>query len=104
MCVLMVRRLAGIRGRVHRRCRLRSHFCLEADSFEVCAGAVFNIGTIMLNKSFHRNCIAGLTAAVVLVFVLALVAPQMTSAHNVSQRDASFVESNKGSAIPAFMY
>jgi len=28
----------------------------------------------------------------------------VASAHNVSSRDASFVESNKGVAIPAFMY
>ena len=36
--------------------------------------------------------------------VLFLVAAPPVDAHNVSKRDASFVESNKGSAIPAFMY
>lgn len=100
----MIRPRAGIPARVHLRCKLPSHFCFEADSFEVCPGAVFNIGINMSNQSRFRNCAAGLTAAVVLVFALALAAPQIASAHNVSQRDASFVESNKGSAIPAFMY
>ena len=33
-----------------------------------------------------------------------LISAPAASAHNVSQRDASFVEANKGSAIPAFMY
>jgi hypothetical protein len=33
-----------------------------------------------------------------------LVFPGATSAHNVSKRDASFVESNQGAAIPAFVY
>ena len=36
--------------------------------------------------------------------IFALSLPPMASAHNVSQRDASFVESNKGLAVPAFMY
>jgi len=44
--------------------------------------------------------IAGLALFVVIVLLLSPAA----SAHNVSQRDASFVESNKGMAIPAFMY
>ncbi|MBV9769548.1 MAG: HupE/UreJ family protein [Bryobacterales bacterium] len=34
----------------------------------------------------------------------AIVFPGPASAHNVSKRDASFVESNKGAAIPAFIY
>lgn len=38
------------------------------------------------------------------LLVLAMLAPCVVSAHNVSARDASFVESNKGSAIPAFVY
>jgi hypothetical protein len=33
-----------------------------------------------------------------------LMMPVSASAHNVSKRDASFVQSNKGTAIPAFMY
>ena len=38
-------------------------------------------------------------------FILAmLVFPGAAMAHNVSKRDASFVESNQGAAIPAFIY
>lgn len=38
-------------------------------------------------------------------FILAmLVFPGTAMAHNVSKRDASFVESNQGAAIPAFIY
>jgi hypothetical protein len=40
-----------------------------------------------------------------IVFILAiLVFPGAAMAHNVSKRDASFVESNQGAAIPAFIY
>jgi hypothetical protein len=38
------------------------------------------------------------------MFALILISAPAASAHNVSQRDASFVEANKGSAILAFMY
>jgi len=38
------------------------------------------------------------------VLLLFLVAPAVASAHNVSGRDASFVESNKGAAIGPFLY
>jgi hypothetical protein len=41
-------------------------------------------------------------AATVLIF--ALLFPIGVSAHNVSKRDASFVQSNQGAAIPVFMY
>ncbi len=41
--------------------------------------------------------------AIVLLVTVALI-PLAVEAHNVSKRDASFVESNKGSAIPAFLY
>jgi hypothetical protein len=34
----------------------------------------------------------------------ALVFPVAAGAHNVSKRDASFVQSNRGAAIPAFVY
>ena len=46
------------------------------------------------------------TAALILtVFVvLAMLCPTGISAHNVSKRDATFVQSIHGSAIPAFMY
>ncbi len=45
-----------------------------------------------------RLFIAAVLVAAVLLFPIA------TSAHNVSKRDAQFVESNQGIAIPAFMY
>ena len=45
------------------------------------------------------------TAFIVAVLVvLALLYPGGVSAHNVSKRDAAFVQSNRGSAISAFMY
>src|SRR5580698_8237802 len=40
--------------------------------------------------------------AVILICVLLL--PVTTSAHNVSKRDASFVQSNQGAAIAPFLY
>jgi hypothetical protein len=46
-------------------------------------------------------------AAVLVAIVLilsAFVFPAAASAHNVSKRDASFVQSNQGAAIPAFVY
>jgi hypothetical protein len=46
-------------------------------------------------------------AAVFLAIVLivsAFVFPAAAGAHNVSKRDASFVQSNQGAAIPAFVY
>jgi hypothetical protein len=49
--------------------------------------------------NFHRWIVCFL---VLIVFSLSL--PAAAHAHNVSKRDASFVESNKGSAVPAFMY
>src|ERR1700734_1873114 len=42
--------------------------------------------------------------AAILVVLSMLVFPTAVSAHNVSKRDASFVESNQGAAIPAFVY
>jgi len=36
--------------------------------------------------------------------IFSLTLPAVADAHNVSKRDASFVESNKGFAVPAFMY
>jgi len=38
-----------------------------------------------------------------LILVLVLL-PAIASAHNVSKRDASFVQSNKGAAIAPFLY
>ena len=45
------------------------------------------------------------TALIIAVFVvLALLYPGAVSAHNVSKRDASFVQANSGRAIAVFMY
>src|ERR1700728_3448752 len=46
---------------------------------------------------------AAVFVAIVLI-VSAFVFPAAASAHNVSKRDASFVQSNQGAAIPAFVY
>src|SRR5579862_821081 len=46
---------------------------------------------------------AAATAAIVFIVGL-LLFPGAAMAHNVSKRDASFVESNQGAAIPAFLY
>src|SRR5271154_3915410 len=40
----------------------------------------------------------------VLLIVFGLMFPVSAGAHNVSKRDASFVQSNQGTAIAAFMY
>ena len=40
----------------------------------------------------------------VLVVIAGLLFPAPASAHNVSKRDASFVQSNKGAAIAPFVY
>src|SRR6201986_2306266 len=40
----------------------------------------------------------------VLLVALGLLLPTTASAHNVSKRDASFVQSNKGAAVAAFVY
>src|SRR5436190_7048426 len=40
----------------------------------------------------------------VLAIALALLLPAVAAAHNVSQRDATFVESNKGAAVAPFLY
>jgi hypothetical protein len=41
---------------------------------------------------------------VTLLLISALLFPISASAHNVSKRDASFVESNQGAAIAPFLY
>ncbi len=48
------------------------------------------------------NWIAPFVPIMLVVFMLIL--PVCADAHNVSKRDASFVQSIKGSAIPAFIY
>jgi hypothetical protein len=40
----------------------------------------------------------------IMIFVAGLLAPGSASAHNVSKRDATFVQSNKGAAIAPFVY
>lgn len=99
----MIRQRVGTHDRVHLRLRPPCHFCFEADGFEVCSIMIFNAGINMSTQSRFRVLIAG-SVLVFLMVVLVSLAPQTVSAHNVSARDASFVESNKGSAIPAFMY
>ena len=45
-----------------------------------------------------------LTVAAIAVALLLLSLPAAADAHNVSARDATFVESNKGAAIGPFLY
>lgn len=54
----------------------------------------------MIKPGVFRVVILLAVALVVSAFVFS----GTTSAHNVSKRDASFVQSNKGAAIPAFVY
>ncbi len=49
-----------------------------------------------------RSRLSALIAIAFIVYTLA--SPMAVSAHNVSKHDASFVQSNQGPAIPAFMY
>jgi len=49
-------------------------------------------------------CRRGLLVAVLAVFVISLLWPATAGAHNVSKRDASFVESTQGAAIGPFLY
>jgi hypothetical protein len=46
-------------------------------------------------------CVVFITAAVI---VLGLLFPATAAAHNVSKRDATFVKSNQGVAVAAFLY
>src|SRR5712671_3856505 len=55
----------------------------------------------MTMSLFARRSLA---AGILVVFLLSLLWPTVASAHNVSKRDASFVESNKGAAIGPFLY
>src|SRR4030095_627574 len=45
-----------------------------------------------------------LLIAALALFVVVAILPAVASAHNVSSRDASFVESNKGTAVGAFLF
>ena len=46
----------------------------------------------------------GIWICVVVALLATVLWPGLASAHNVSKRDASFVQSNQGTAIGAFMY
>jgi hypothetical protein len=48
----------------------------------------------------YRRPTVTIAVLLALIFLLSTAA----NAHNVSKRDAAFVQSNHGSAIPAFMY
>src|SRR3989442_386941 len=48
-----------------------------------------------------RNC---LRITVLAVLAIVLVLPSIASAHNVSKRDATFVQANKGAAVAPFLY
>src|SRR5713101_5660563 len=45
-----------------------------------------------------------LSVAIVAVLATAMILPMTASAHNVSKRDATFVQSNQGAAIAPFLY
>src|SRR5436853_453825 len=45
-----------------------------------------------------------MTRNLLLCLILLLVVPMAASAHNVSKRDATFVQANTGAAIAPFMY
>ena len=47
---------------------------------------------------------SSLIAAVIAIALISLLWPAAAGAHNVSKRDASFVASNQGTAIGAFLY
>jgi hypothetical protein len=53
---------------------------------------------------FTRKNSAATFVVVALVALIALLLPMAASAHNVSARDATFVEENKGAAIGPFLY
>src|SRR5665213_2180006 len=55
----------------------------------------------MLNLRYTSR---GILFATLLLVILALILPTAASAHNVSKRDANFVQSNQGAAVAAFVY
>jgi len=58
-----------------------------------------------LRRSYAAIPLSARNAVVCLLLLsMILLLPHTALAHNVSKRDASFVESNKGTAIAAFMY
>ncbi len=60
---------------------------------------------VTLVRNANSMTIRRIAAATILGFFLALMlCPGLAQAHNVSKRDASFVQSNKGAAIGPFLY
>jgi hypothetical protein len=55
-------------------------------------------------KLFGLSSGRGLAAGIVVVMLLVVLFAGVAGAHNVSKRDASFVESTQGPAIGAFLY
>src|SRR3989454_7244787 len=53
---------------------------------------------------FNRQTCAGIVVILGIAMILAILAPASASAHGVSKRDATFVESNKGRAVVPFLY
>ena len=45
-----------------------------------------------------------LTVAIIVLFAIVMILPAIASAHNVSKRDATFVQANQGTAVAPFMY
>src|SRR5262245_56070694 len=52
------------------------------------------------NMTMKRTLVAGLLA----LMAIAVLLPTAANAHNVSKRDATFVQSNQGAAIAPFLY
>jgi len=65
---------------------------------------VIEIGMKCIIVTRHVLFVRVVILLAVALMVSAFVFPGAASAHNVSKRDASFVQSNKGAAIPAFVY
>jgi hypothetical protein len=51
-----------------------------------------------------RYCTRVAACVAIVLILTSFVFPAAVSAHNVSRRDASFVQSNKGTAVAAFVY
>jgi hypothetical protein len=59
-----------------------------------------------MNSTSKAVRMLGRTSVLIVIFLVicGLIFPTAASAHNVSKRDASFVQSNNGTAIAAFVY
>ena len=56
---------------------------------------------VVIRSLVHRRSVISWLA---LILICGLFLPIIASAHDVSRRDASFVQSNQGTAVAAFMY